>query len=326
MTEQPAIHLAAIVIRDGRFALFRANAESAWALPGGAFAAGTEDVDGAMDAILVAHGVQAPAIEDDFVQTVYLPLEAGGHALLNLSAPTEWTGDPAHPEGHERGWFGVDEIEALPMEERVRRAIFSAFGWEDDTGEADLMRALAAGIEPFGEARAAARDDETDIESLLLLEALEFGGGSRRAKGDAPSRERPRAEGAELRHAAGMDVLRTISGGDPERAEAGLRRSNPEIAGDVIDFALGEVWTHPALDRRTRSLQVVAMLAAMGGKPGPLRSHINGALNHGASPAQVVETLRMVAVYAGFPAALEAWPVMEGVFAARGIARPGRAE
>ena len=27
----------------------------------------------------------------------------------------------------------------------------------------------------------------------------------------------------------------------------------------------------------------------------------------------------MVAVYAGFPAALEAWPVMEEVFAARGL-------
>lgn len=324
MTDQPPIHLAAIVIRDGRFALFRANAEGAWSLPGGAFAAETEDVDAAMDAILAAHGVNAPAIEDDFVQTMYLPLEAGGHALLNIYAPTEWTGDPAHPEGHERGWFGVDEIESLPMEERVRRAIFSAFGWEDETEEADLMRALAAGMEPFGALPARAADDDAEIESLLMLEALEFGGGAPETGGENAQREVPRAEAAETRHEAGMDVLRTISGGDPERAEAGLRRSSPELAGDIIDFALGEVWTDPALDRRTRSLQVVAMLAAMGGKPGPLRSHINGALNHGASAAQVVETLRMVAVYAGFPAALEAWPVMEDVFAARGIARPGR--
>jgi hypothetical protein len=34
--------------------------------------------------------------------------------------------------------------------------------------------------------------------------------------------------------------------------------------------------------------------------------------------------MRMVAVYAGFPAALEAWPVMEKVFVQRGIARPAR--
>jgi 4-carboxymuconolactone decarboxylase len=103
-----------------------------------------------------------------------------------------------------------------------------------------------------------------------------------------------------------------------------MEKATPEIARDVIDFALGQVWSHPALDRRTRSLQVVAMLAAMGGKHGPLRSHLNGALNHGATPEQLVQTLRMVAVYAGFPAALDAWPLMEEVFAARGIPRPGR--
>jgi 4-carboxymuconolactone decarboxylase len=66
------------------------------------------------------------------------------------------------------------------------------------------------------------------------------------------------------------------------------------------------------------------MLAALGGKAGALRSHLNGALNNGATPEELVETLRMVAVYAGFPAALEAWPLMEEVFAARGIPRPRR--
>jgi 4-carboxymuconolactone decarboxylase len=94
----------------------------------------------------------------------------------------------------------------------------------------------------------------------------------------------------------------------------------------VIDFALGEVWSNAALDRRTRSLQVVAMLAALGRTGGPLTAHINGALNHGAAPEQVIQTLRMVAVYAGFPAALEAWPVMERVFEQRGLQRPGRLE
>ncbi len=71
---------------------------------------------------------------------------------------------------------------------------------------------------------------------------------------------------------------------------------------------------------RSASIPIIAMLAALG-RPTGLRTHIEGALNHGASPEQVVATLRMVAVYAGFPAALEAWPVMEDVFAARGIDR-----
>jgi 4-carboxymuconolactone decarboxylase len=119
-----------------------------------------------------------------------------------------------------------------------------------------------------------------------------------------------------------MAVLRTLSGGDAGRAFAGLQRRYPEMAGDVVS-AIDMAWTGPALDRKTRSLQVVAMLGALGGRSGPLRSHINGALNHGATPEQLVETMKMVAVYGGFPAALEAWPVMEAVFAERGIPRPG---
>ena len=125
------------------------------------------------------------------------------------------------------------------------------------------------------------------------------------------------------RRAAGLDVLRTLGGADPVAAAEGLERRTPGLGSDIIDFALGEVWSHPALDRKTRSLQVVAMLAAMGGKAGPLRSHMNGALNHGATPEQLAQTLRMVAVYAGFPAALEAWPVMDDVLKARGVTREG---
>ena len=330
---QPPIHLAAIVVRDGRLALFRGSVEGGWALPGGAFPAGVEDVDEAMDAVLHAHGINAPAIEDDFLQTVYLPLPEGGHALLNLYAPSEWKGEPAHPEGHERGWFGIDEIADLAMEERVKRAIFSAFGWDEDADDADLMRALASGLDPFAAPPpASAPDPGEDMESLMMLEALEFGGGGTASPEPLPFR-RPESEGTSSspaggtssRHEAGLDVLRTLSGGDAELAEARLRRNSPEIAPDIVDWALGEVWSNPALDRRTRSLLVVAMLTAMGGRGGPLRSHINGALNHGATPAQIVETLRMAGVYAGLPAALEAWPVMEEVFAARDIPRPGGA-
>ena len=130
------------------------------------------------------------------------------------------------------------------------------------------------------------------------------------------------AAGFDSRRAAGLDVLRTLSGGDPN-AEAELREGCPELADAIIDFSMGDVWQGAALDRSTRSLLVVAMLAAAG-QHGSLRSHIGGALNHGATAEAVIETLKMVAVYAGFPAAVAAWPVMEEVFAERGIPRPNR--
>ena len=122
------------------------------------------------------------------------------------------------------------------------------------------------------------------------------------------------------RRLAGLDVLRTLSGGEPDRAAESLASNYPGLGWEVVDFAMGEVWANPDLDRRTRSLEVVAMLSALG-RTNQLRGHMNGALNHGATPEELVQTVRMVAVYSGFPAALDAWTVLEEVFAARGIPR-----
>lgn len=140
----------------------------------------------------------------------------------------------------------------------------------------------------------------------------------------APAAAREAAAVASVRREQGLDVLRTLNRAEPTVAYERLKAQYPELADDVVDFALGDVWNEPTLDRKQRSLVVVSMLAALGGKSGPLYSHINGALNHGASPDEVVQVMRMVAVYAGFPAALEAWTVMEEVFRARRVAPAGR--
>ncbi len=290
------IHMAVILERDGRLFLIRERPDSAWALPGGPLPPENDDIDDEMDAVLQRMGVMAPAIEEDFLQTHFFPVE-DGQIVYNVYAATDWAGDPSPAPGVGAGWFALEELEAIGMEERARNAVLQAFGLQEP------------------------EDDTAAILSALTA--------------SPPSPPSPLSTGVERgsdlahkdidRRAAGLDVLRTLrGGGDPNAAAAAMEKSQPEIAGDIIDFALGEVWSGPALDRRTRSLQVVAMLAATGRTGGPLTSHINGALNHGASPDQVVETLRMVAVYAGFPAALEAWPVMERVFEQRGIPRPGR--
>jgi 4-carboxymuconolactone decarboxylase len=278
------IHLAAIVLRDDCMFLVRPAPDAPWELPGGPLLASHADVDAGMDAILSALWVNAPAIEDDFVRTIYLPAEEG-QTVYNIYAPSEWTGEPV-AEGAGTGWFGLEAIEAMAMDEVVRQAVLEEFG-------------LRAPID----------------ESNRILEAL----------GGAFVPEQSGRVPALRGRAGGLDVLGTLTGGDPAAVEARPYRQYPELAGDVVE-AIGNFWTGPAVDRRTKSLQVVAMLAAQGGRSGPLRSHINGALNHGASPDQVIETLRMVAIYAGFPAALEAWPVMEEVFATRNIARPGKLE
>ncbi|MBE0607748.1 MAG: carboxymuconolactone decarboxylase family protein [Dehalococcoidia bacterium] len=287
------IRMAAILEREGRLFLVRPRPDAPWELPGGPLPEHADDVDREMDDILGQLGVCAPAIEEDFLQTHFFPADEG-QVVFNLYAATEWTGDPVVPAGHGAGWFAFDEIEAIEMDELIRNALLEALGIRTPVDRtAEILSALGGEL-----------------------------GAPERPVAAAPTGERHHPPGRE----AGLDVLRTLTGADPERVAAMVARQQPELANDQIDFVLGQVWANAALDRRTRSLLVVAMLAATGRTGSSLRSHINGALNHGATPDQVVETLRMVAAYAGFPAAIEAWPSMEDVFEQRGVPRPGRAE
>jgi len=296
------IQLGAIVMRDGRLLLLQNAVGGPWELPGGPLPESQDDMDAEMDAILQRIGVHAPAVEEDFVDTVFLPID-GGQVVYNLYAPTDWTGDPATESSAAASWFALHELETVEMDPRVREGILVAFGLRDAKDDAPAILAALSGQ--------VAQLDAADSAPPALAASV------------APT---PAAVPNNGRQEAGMDVLRTLAGGAGGGAEAGeaaaaaLLSRYPELANDVID-ALGAFWAGPVLDRKTRSLLVVSMLAATG-KLGPLRSHVAGALNHGASPAEVIEAIRMVAVYAGFPAALEAWPVMEAVFAAKGIERP----
>lgn len=73
-------------------------------------------------------------------------------------------------------------------------------------------------------------------------------------------------------------------------------------------YAYGDVWQRDALPATTKSLAMVAMMAALG-KPNELRVHLNGALKNGATPEQIQELLLLVALYCGIPAANEAHQV-----------------
>ncbi len=128
------------------------------------------------------------------------------------------------------------------------------------------------------------------------------------------------------RRARGLDVLKTLQGDDPVEQARQLKNKWGDLADDIIDFALGEVWASPDLDRRTRSLITVGMTAALGGRPQALSAHLNGALNHGATLGEISATLRMVAVYAGFPAALEGWSIMKKVMEKNNNASPSNEE
>ncbi|WJZ02940.1 carboxymuconolactone decarboxylase family protein [Corynebacterium freiburgense] len=94
----------------------------------------------------------------------------------------------------------------------------------------------------------------------------------------------------------------------------------PDLERFVIEFGYADVFARPGLLKTERQLATIAALAAMGNAPKQLRFHINGALNVGCTPQQVIETFVHETIYAGFPAALNAVSVAREVFSARGIA------
>lgn len=70
-------------------------------------------------------------------------------------------------------------------------------------------------------------------------------------------------------------------------------------------YAYGDVWSRPGLPMSTKSLAMIAMMAAAG-KPAELRVHLTGALKNGCTPDEIREVLLLVALYCGIPTANEA--------------------
>jgi 4-carboxymuconolactone decarboxylase len=70
-------------------------------------------------------------------------------------------------------------------------------------------------------------------------------------------------------------------------------------------YAYGDVWSRPALPMATKSLAMIATMAAVG-RPNELRVHVKGALTNGCTAEQIQEILLLVAMYCGIPLANEA--------------------
>jgi 4-carboxymuconolactone decarboxylase len=87
------------------------------------------------------------------------------------------------------------------------------------------------------------------------------------------------------------------------------------------EHAWGSTWLRDELDLRTRSLCTCAMLAALG-KGAELKGHIRGALNNGATLVEIREVLLHSAIYAGAPAAVEAFRSAREVISDLGLPVP----
>jgi 4-carboxymuconolactone decarboxylase len=119
------------------------------------------------------------------------------------------------------------------------------------------------------------------------------------------------------RHARGLRSLAEITGVSGEGVVESLRDIAPDLAEWIIDFSYGDVMSRPGLDLRSRQFATIAALTALGNAQPQLKVHIAGALNVGCKPQEIVEVILQMAVFAGFPAAINALNVAREVFDAR---------
>jgi 4-carboxymuconolactone decarboxylase len=107
-------------------------------------------------------------------------------------------------------------------------------------------------------------------------------------------------------HDRGLELRRDMLGRDAVDARMKSLGAFGEPLQQIINaYAYGDVWARNALPLATKSLVLVGMMAAAA-RPAELRVHLKGALKNGCSAEQVQETLLLVALYCGIPAANEA--------------------
>ena len=130
------------------------------------------------------------------------------------------------------------------------------------------------------------------------------------------------------RYQRGLARLAEIDGDAGERVLDALRDVAPDLARYLIEFPFGDVYSRAGLDLRAREIATVAALTALGNASPQLEVHLQAALNVGCTREELVEVITQMAVYAGFPAALNGMAIARSVFARRaedgGATHPAR--
>lgn len=126
--------------------------------------------------------------------------------------------------------------------------------------------------------------------------------------------EDPREKSERFRR--GREALAGIMGEQQiARLDAAYGEVAPDIVEFLVSFAFGDLYARPGLKPRDRQLATIAALTALGTAQPQLRSHIKAGLTAGLTREEIVEVLMQMAVYAGFPAALNGLVAAKEVFA-----------
>lgn len=97
-----------------------------------------------------------------------------------------------------------------------------------------------------------------------------------------------------------------------------LKENLDDIAPDMVEYVVaygyGDIYSRKNLDIKLRQIATIAALVAIGTAEPQLNFHINAGLNVGLTKEEIIETIILMCVYAGFPAALNGIAVAKDVF------------
>jgi len=86
----------------------------------------------------------------------------------------------------------------------------------------------------------------------------------------------------------------------------------------VTEYCWGAVWSREALDRRSRSLLNIGMLAAAN-RPDELAGHIRVGIKNGLTKEELRECFLQVSIYLGMPAGLNGFRIAAQVLKELGL-------
>ena len=116
----------------------------------------------------------------------------------------------------------------------------------------------------------------------------------------------------------GMKIRREVLGADyVDKNMAAADEFTMPMQDLTTRYCWGDIWARPGLDRKTRSMLNLAMIAALN-RPHELKAHVKGALTNGVTKDEIKEVLLQVAIYAGIPAGMDSFRLAREAFAEAG--------
>ena len=106
------------------------------------------------------------------------------------------------------------------------------------------------------------------------------------------------------RRERGLKAVSLTSKDAGERVIKSLSDIAPDMAHFIIDFAYGDIISRDVLSPKHKEISMIAVCVAKGTMEPQMKVHVHAAMNVGCTRQEIVELMTHMAVYAGFPAAL----------------------